>query len=366
MPTAAAYVASLSKFMPLGRIRPKAPPQVLRLASYLQDFRGVPPASVDFSAKALNALSRMYLNDQYGDCVIAGKYHQVGIWTGNESGAPVLGTDGEVLSSYHTICGPGDNGCNISEVLDYFRSNGLTVNGQKHKIDGYCAVDGSNELEVQTALYLFGSLTLGLNLPGSWANNAKPGFVWDVTHDRTVGGHDVCACGYNAQGVQICTWGMIGTITWAAMADKNIVEEIYTQLAPDWYAKASVSPLGIDAATLKADLAKLGGGTIPPLPDPVPPPDPPVPPAPLPFWDWLLNLLKSIEQWLVNIFSHPATAANATALALAIDWAAIFKALLSVLGKGLFAVLSTWLTGLPLPAALVSALLAILRSLLGA
>jgi hypothetical protein len=289
----------------------------------------------------------------------------VGIWTGNETGTPALAVDSEVLNSYHKICGPGDNGCNISAVLDYFKSNGLTVAGQTHKIDGYCAVDGTSKLELQTALALFGSLTLGLNLPGSWANNAKPGFVWDVTSDRSVGGHDICACGYNEQGVQVCTWGMVGTVTWGAMADKNIVEEIYTQLSPDWYAKAALSPLGIDAATLAADLAKLGGGTVPPLPDPTPP-VPPTPPTPPSIWDWLMGLLKGFEQWLVSLFSHPTTAANATVLALAIDWAAIFKAILSVLGKGMFAVISAWLTSLSLPAGLIAALLAILQGLLGA
>ena len=368
MPTQAAYVPALGKFMPMGRLRPKSPPQVLRLQSYLLTPAAPPPASVDFAAKASAALARMYLNDQYGDCVIAGKYHQVGIWTGNASGNPVLGTDTEVLNSYHEICGPGDNGCSISAVLDYFKSNGLMVNGQKHTIDGYVAVDGTNKLELQTALALFGSLTLGLNLPGSWANNAKPGFVWDVTKDRSVGGHDICACGYNEQGVQVCTWGMVGTVTWAALADRNIVEELYAQLAPDWYAKANASPLGIDVATLAADLAKLGGGTLPPLPDPTPPvpPVPPVPPTPPSIWQWLVGLFQGFEQWLVNLFANPATAANATALALAIDWAAIFKAVLSVLGKGIFAVLSAWLTSLSLPATLVSALLAILQGLLGA
>src|SRR5438477_2533220 len=75
----------------LGRIRPKARPLALSLSKYV-DLRkaiGKIPDKVDWSAKAMPAIKRVYLNDQYGDCVIAGKYHQVGIWTGNSSGTPV-------------------------------------------------------------------------------------------------------------------------------------------------------------------------------------------------------------------------------------------------------------------------------------
>src|ERR1700736_354865 len=125
----------------LGRIRPKSPPLVLKFNRYLKVSVTPPPTSVDYSAKAMDSLKRMYLNDQFGDCVIAGKFHAVGVWTGNESGSVVQGTDQEVLSSYHGICGPGDNGCNITDVLDYFKANGLPFNGTKHKIDGYVAID---------------------------------------------------------------------------------------------------------------------------------------------------------------------------------------------------------------------------------
>src|SRR5205814_2031910 len=99
------------------------------------------PASVDWSAKAMASISRVYLNNQYGDCVIASAYHQEGIWSGNETGTPVLGTDQEVLAMYHRICGPGDNGCNIAEVLDYTKRTGLPFNGVIKKIDAYVSVD---------------------------------------------------------------------------------------------------------------------------------------------------------------------------------------------------------------------------------
>jgi hypothetical protein len=256
----------------LGRIRPKVRPQALRFSAYYDAAKDTtpPPASVDYSVKSMAAIKQMYLNDQYGDCVIASAYHQEGIWSGNETGTPVLGTDAEVYAAYQTICGPGDNGCDISAVLNYTRDNGLKFNGVTKKIAGYVAIDWTNKTEVQVAIDLFGSLKLGINLPGDWTCT---NCTWDITNSSIVGGHDVPCVGYTETGVQICTWAGIVTITWAAFANTTWIEECYCVLSPDWTSNANLSPNGIDVATLTADLAKLGAGTIPPLgPGPVNPP----------------------------------------------------------------------------------------------
>jgi len=265
------------KHVKLGRNQPKSRPYALSFANYYNAAADTtpPPAVVDYSKKAAAAIAHMYLNDTYGDCVIAGKYHQVGIWSGNELGTPVIGTDNEVYSAYQTICGPGDNGCDISTVLNYFRDHGLKFNGQTHKIDGYVSVDWTNKLEVQVALDLFGSLTLGINLPSDWTSVDHN---WDVTSSSVVGGHDVCCVGYSETGVQICTWGAMTTITWAAFNSTQWLSECYAELAPDWYNKDNLAPNGVNVQSLKDDLAKLGNGNIPPL-DPTPP-VPPVPPGP--------------------------------------------------------------------------------------
>jgi hypothetical protein len=263
----------------LGRRRPKARPQCLRFGAYFDAVKAAPPPTiVDYAAKAMASIEKVYLNDTYGDCVIAGKYHAEGVWSANDLGSAVLGTDQEVYSAYETICGPGDNGCLITAVLDYFRDKGLTFSGAIKKIDGYVSVDWTNRLEVQVALYLFGAITIGINLPQAWTSNA----VWDVTSTPIVGGHDVTCVGYDDQGVQVASWGRIYTITWTAFLSSTWLEEAYVMLAPDWYGNDRLAPSGVDADTLRNDLAKLGGGTIPPItPTPVPPPGPaPAPPAP--------------------------------------------------------------------------------------
>lgn len=262
----------------LGRIRPVTRPQCLNLANYFDagSLAAAPPETVDWSKKAMDSIKRMYLNDKYGCCVISGKYHQVGIWSGNDTGTAVQGTDNEVYQNYQKICGPGDNGCMINVVLDYFKNKGLPFNGQIHKIDGYVTADWTNKLLVQVGILLFGGGTIGINLPQAWTCS---NCTWDVTNSQIVGGHDVCITGYNAQGVQISTWGGICTITWPAFLSRKWVEELYFELGQDWYNQDNLAPNGIDVTKLKRDLSVIGGGGVPPLDDP-PPPTPPNPPAP--------------------------------------------------------------------------------------
>lgn len=74
----AARIAALP--VKLGRRRPKARPQCLTFGAYFDPSKATPPpATVDYSAKAMPSMAKMYLNDQYGDCVIAGKYHAEGV-----------------------------------------------------------------------------------------------------------------------------------------------------------------------------------------------------------------------------------------------------------------------------------------------
>jgi hypothetical protein len=241
----------------------------LRLGAYYDTAHDAapPPASTSWRAKAGDSLKRMYLNDTYGDCVIAGKYHCVGVWTANESGTAAQGTDQEVLSAYHTICGPGDNGCVITDVLDAFKKTGLKFNGVTHLIDDYVSVDWTNKNLVQVAIELFGCITYGVDLPSAWTSGGD-GSTWDVTNTRSVGGHDIPGIDYDSNGVWIATWGGTRLMTWAAETSKRYVTECECALSPDWYANGNLAPNGIDVASLRADLVKLGQGVIPDIQPP--------------------------------------------------------------------------------------------------
>ena len=82
---------------------------------------------------------------------------------------------------------------------------------------------------------------LGVELPAAWVAKSEPSekrlTVWDVAGDpdpvENGRKHCIVAYGYNAQGVLIDTWGMFGTITWAALAKYCSGEsgELYTIVA---------------------------------------------------------------------------------------------------------------------------------------
>ncbi len=283
-PRAFTELVALPQTVHLGRIRPPIPQSTApQLKTYMSIKRMTtpPPVSINRRDKAADALTRMYLNDTYGDCVIAGKAHALAVWSANDKDSLgiVTASDQEIYQQYQSICGPGDNGCNIASVLEVMRDKGFLANGKLYKIDGYVQVDWTNKIEVQVAQYLFGATTIGINLPQDWTEKA----VWDVTSSQIVGGHDVTPIDYDEKGVYVSSWGRIYLITWNAFLSKNWLEEFYAILAPLWYGNDQLAPCGIDATTLRVDLTKLGSGIIPSIdPTPTPTPTPPIPPTPVP------------------------------------------------------------------------------------
>jgi hypothetical protein len=242
-----------------------------------------PPASVDYAHAAATALSKMYLNDQLGDCVIAGMAHLVGLFTGNAGQTPVTFTDAQITALYSAIGGyvPGDastdGGCNEQDALNYWKQHGAP-NGS-HQIAGWLAVNPADVNEVKTALWLFENLVFGIELPDAWLNVNASGFVWDAGAPNPNNGHCVVGCGYNAQGIQVSTWGMVGTMTWAALARDVIAQsggELYCVISQDCLNRATTkTPAGLNWSQLVADFNAIGGNI------PAPAPVPPAPPAPV-------------------------------------------------------------------------------------
>lgn len=238
-----------------------------------------PPPVTNWREKAAVALSRMYCNDELGCCVVSGKAHSLGVWSANDLGPEqtVLATDAEIKEQYRTICGPGDNGCVITRVLDVMRTRGLVAGGVPYRIDGYVRVDNTDKLQTQVVQLLFGSNTIGINLPEEWTRTA----VWDVTNSRTVGGHDVSPIDYDEVGVYVSSWGRVYLMTWAAWRSQAYIREYYAVLAPLWYNADNLSPYGVSTEELKAAMIQLGAGQTPPVPPPPGPgpgPEPPTPP----------------------------------------------------------------------------------------
>jgi hypothetical protein len=286
------FAPHLGREVKFGRNRPKN-----RIRLHMRDYLRLkdlppPPTSADYSAAAQDALSKIFLNDQLGDCVVAAGYHLVGVETANAN-APFVASDAQVQGDYSGACGydpsnpSSDQGCNEQSVFQYWQSQGFA---DGTKLSGAVAIDGTNQVECKQSIYLFENSFFGVELPDAWVNSmpSASGFVWDVAGDPNhSNGHAFLGIGYNGQGVQISTWGLIGTITWAAIAKYAVQSaggELYALLTPDQIDKAKqTAPNGLTWADLEADFAAIGN-VAPPTPQPpVPPtPQPPVPPTPPP------------------------------------------------------------------------------------
>lgn len=274
----------------------------LSLRHYLAAIN--PPASCDYSPKAMQALHEVYDNDTLGDCVIACMAHAVGVFTGNGNpGTAYIFPDADIIALYSAIGGyvPGnpatDQGCNEQDALNYFQHNGAPAG--LNKVAGWIAVDATNANEVKSAQWLFENLVFGISLPDAWLNDPKPGFVWDVAQPNPQNGHCVLGVGYNSVGVQVATWGMIGTITWAAIAALCVPSaggELYTVLSDECIQQTtSKSANGIDWPTLVSDFDAMGGKIPAPSPTPSPNPSPVPTPTPTPSGLSSTDVLNQVE-----------------------------------------------------------------------
>ena len=252
----------------LGRTRPPAGRKKLHLRNYMLAALPTPPAAISYAPKAAGALKQCYLNDQLGDCVIAGMAHVVGVLTANAGQPAAQFTRDQIVQTYSAIGGyvPGDEstdqGCNEQDALNYWQATGIPPGG--NKIAAWVAIDGTRPAQYKAALWLFENLIFGVELPDKWISPfpAAAGYVWDVAGPANPdNGHCFVGAGYTPHGVQICSWGMLGTITdqaIAAYASTAGAGELYVVLSPEILARATQrAPNGFNWAQLQADFSAL-------------------------------------------------------------------------------------------------------------
>ena len=280
------YAPHLGRHVIIGGRRRPAPGPRLYLADYLRrSALPSPPATCDYSKAAMAVLVDIYLNDQLGDCVIAGAYHSpVGTATGN-AGDLFHATPEQIIADYSAIGGyvPGDpntdNGCDEVTAMNYWKSHGF-ANGTK--IAGWLNLDPLSKTEIMQALYLFENVYFGIELPDAWIDPmpSADNFVWGVAGNPDPdNGHCVSGVAYDSKGVIIDTWGLLGWITWAAIAEYCTAAnggELHVMLTPDSIIKAQEkAPNGLNWSQLITDFDAMGGN----VPVPTPPPPTPTPPV---------------------------------------------------------------------------------------
>ena len=263
----------------MGRRAPLARGPMLKLGHFLSaDLLPAPPVVGDEiksgTAPIWSAEENVLGNDQYGDCTCAGMLHIMNQLRANNQAANAwrVATREDALALYSRVTSPpfvpgpvplNDNGADLPTVLNVVQQHGAYSDGTG-KISGYVAIDASKPEEIKQALYLFGNLYMGLGLPDAYVNPfpSGNGFVWDVNGSSNPNqGHCIVSFGYNENEARIDTWGLLGGMTFAALAaylTANAGGEMYAILAPDWISQATQkAPNGFNAAQLEQYLKDL-------------------------------------------------------------------------------------------------------------
>lgn len=198
----------------------------------------------------------MYLNDQIGICGPAAVAHQVMAWTSRTRPAPVVPAESDVLHAYSAVSGydpqtgARDEGVVLAQLLNYCHQVGIGGD----RCDAYAAVNPKRLDVVRAGLFLFGGLVAGVNLPVDAQAQFQSGQPWDSTGGRGGmpggwGGHAILLVSYDEHGMVCITWGKRQPLTWDWWL--KYASESWALLdLGDWVVNHTVSPSGLDLATL--------------------------------------------------------------------------------------------------------------------
>jgi hypothetical protein len=243
----------------LGKHPPVHDQRTLQLGKYLTSALPPPPPAVEYGKKVKTW--PMYYNDQYGDCTCAAAGHMIQNWTAN-AGTEVSPPKASVLTFYEHFVGtppPPDEGCDMLSVLKYWRSSGL----DGHKVAAFASIELKNHIEAQSAVYLMGSIYIGVALPQFAVEGNMLTVPWVVPPGGPVGaaapnqnnGHCIPAVAYDAENLYIVTWGELKSMSWGfydAYADES-----FAVVSGDFIERSGKAPEGFDLATLEKDVANL-------------------------------------------------------------------------------------------------------------
>lgn len=270
----------------LGKLAAVHPVGALKLRTYTSKLQPAPD-SYD-SPNTMTSLGMM-LNDQYGDCAIAGPAHQIQFWT-SKVGKQYIVPDHEILSAYCEISGyiPGnpntDNGCVLLDVMAYWQKKGIGG----HQIGGWASLtppptmakhtsfwhrifgdlfthqkvgnDDANWIaDTKNALYYFEGAVIGLQLPVKLQQFTDQE-VWDFIpddNDETSlpggwGGHCVILIpSYDDFGCYLVSWGKVYHVSWRFL--QYYMDEARVAISRD-ILSGEKSPQGFDYQLLDDDI----------------------------------------------------------------------------------------------------------------
>jgi hypothetical protein len=238
-----------------GKPPAKTDSRTLNLSDYIDTATAQTiPLKVDWTVKVTEPWGMME-NWNLSTCTCAAAGHMIECWTAN-AGKEKIVYDRAVLKAYIALTGydpktgKHDDGVHMLAALKYWRKSGIG----SHKILAFTRIDAKNHDMVRTAVFLFGGIYVGSQLP----NTIKGADIWDIapgslTGDKAVGsfgGHAVTVLAYDDQYLYAVSWGKVKKITWGFW--DIYVDEVYAVLSGD-----QLPSTGFDLPALEADLLKI-------------------------------------------------------------------------------------------------------------
>lgn len=251
--------------------RGRLPRDITRFAPRLEHYvrgplrvGGLPPASgvIDRCSEVTDW--QMALNDQLGDCTIAGACHMLAAMAVYGGHPEPLFSDQEVTTAYSAVSGyvPGDestdNGADMQTVLEYLKSAGLAdETGKTHRVAGYAAFgDPRDEVLLAQVLDVFGSVYIGVDLPASAQQEFSGGEPWDWQPSSQIeGGHCIVLQKRSVGGT-----GVLDYVTWGAVTKAtrgfqwHYASEAWAVCTEDWITANGTSIEGLDLQQMLSDL----------------------------------------------------------------------------------------------------------------
>jgi hypothetical protein len=251
----------------LGKAPAREDSRDLLFTSYV-DAAKLPAVPKEFGHESLFGPKSwgMLGNDEWGDCAWAGPAHETMLLS-KEGDKPASFTTSGVLSDYAAGTGfdphagppghnPTDKGSEVRQVLSYRRKTGIVDAAEKrHKIGAFVKLEPKSLTHVYQALYLFQTVGIGIEFPGTAMEQFNKGEPWSVVAGAQIeGGHYVCCVGKRAN-IEIVTWGALQQMTVEFF--EKYCDEAWVYISGEEIDGTGKDPDGFDLAQLRADLAKL-------------------------------------------------------------------------------------------------------------
>jgi hypothetical protein len=232
-----------------------------------------------------------YGNDEVGDCTIAAACHMMMCWSDNSQPVPWSFNNNDVIEDYNNYR-TSKNGASLQNILWDWKKYGIRrrqdANPIRVKIEDFALLDINNQArlksQVQRSVQLLGGCYIGIVLPkfavrDDPASPVPQGIIppaWDVTAAQLnapnanadkdpKAGHCVCAIGYNNDGLDVVTWGLLTRMSWDFFF--AYTDEAWAVLCKSgWLKVDGKSPSGLSAQQLDDDfnvLRTAGQGQAP-------------------------------------------------------------------------------------------------------